>query len=83
MSDEAEVFNVFLFVFGFEPFSLPRKQFCSCVRPVTLIYCVKMVTYFSFVCSETQILNACFIYCITFKRELPIKCIIQKLIFFL
>lgn len=35
--------------------SFPRKQFCSCVWPVTLIYCVKMVTFFfSYVCKRPQ-----------------------------
>ncbi len=32
-----------------------RKHFCSCVWPVTLIYCVKMVTsFFSFVCQKPK-----------------------------
>lgn len=38
-----------------ESFLFTRKQFCSCVRPVTLIYCVKMVTFFfSFVCQKPK-----------------------------
>lgn len=41
--------EVFLFLVSFS-----RKQFCSCVRPVTLIYCVKMVTFFSFVCQRPK-----------------------------
>lgn len=44
-------------------FLFPRKQFCSCVRPVTLIYCVKMVTFFSFV--RDQYKEGLFADCIT------------------
>lgn len=40
---------------GAKRFLFTRKQFCSCVRPVTLIYCVKMVTFFfSFVCQKPK-----------------------------
>ena len=63
--------------------SLTRKQFCSCVRPVTLIYCVKMVTFFSFVCRRPKYRMLIYwLYNVNLVNFL-FKCIIQALHFLL
>lgn len=58
-------------------FLFPRKQFCSCVRPVTLIYCVKMVTFFSFVCQRPKyrMLVYCIILTVNFQLSVLYKLI--------